>query len=189
MRRAAACLTALLLAALVTAGCSPSGAAGPAYHLAALRRLLVTRADVDLPGWTVTTPAGEEQSHTATAITYFARPGFTDSGLHSADATAQLSVILVATAGTAAARTTASTALSTATASLRSITTSGAVAIGTHGRQLAGRTKGDGALQTSVFFVEGRVAVTVTLSSSTSDQPSGVVAAVAKAQDVRLRAS
>ncbi|WP_375498100.1 hypothetical protein [uncultured Jatrophihabitans sp.] len=144
---------------------------------AALAAVLVTSPDVDLPGYTAMTPAGEDRPTTATAIRYFTAAG----GFR------QLSVTLVAAPDPAAARADAATAFRTAVDSLRSTTHSGAVAIGADGHRIAGRTKGYGALQDSIFFVEGSVSVAVTLSSSTPDQPPDLVTGVARAQDVKLR--
>ncbi len=168
--------SALASALLLIAACS-SGVSGPVYPLPALRALLVGAGDVDLAGYTPSTPTGEQQAGVATAIRYFtAASGFR-----------QLTVTLVATRNDAAARAASASALATAVSSLRSTSRSGPVAIGSHGRQLTGRTKGYGALQDSVYFVEGAVAVSVTLSSSTPDQPSGVATGVARSQDAKLR--
>jgi hypothetical protein len=167
----------LAVALLLVPACSSSGRDRPAPRLAALRALLVTPAEVNLPGYPATTPAGEERPGTATASRYFtAAAGFR-----------QLSVTLVATRDRAAARAASSAAVRTAVDSLRSTTRSGPVAIGTGGRRLTGRTKGYGALQDSIYFVEGSVAVTVTLSSGTPDQPPDLVTGVARAQDAKLR--
>jgi hypothetical protein len=187
MHRTSTPLPALtVLTLLLVAACSSSGDDGPAYHLAALKALLVTGRDVHLAGYLATTPDGEEQAHTATAVVYFNRAGFTDSGLHSSDVASQLSVTLVATAGAAAARAATDTAVSAAAAGLRGTAASTPTSLGSHGRQVAGRAKGDGARQVGVYFVEGDVAVSVILSSVV-DAPTIVARDVARAQDTKLR--
>ena len=188
MRRAAALVAGTLLTLLLVPACSSSGGARPAYRLAALTRLLVSVHDVALPGYAATRPDGEQQPHTTTATVYFNRAGFTDSGLHSSDTTSQLLVTLIATRSASAARTVQSAAVSAATATLRDAPTSTPVALGAHGREVAGRAKGDGAAQRGVYFVEGDVAVSVILSS-VDDQPVAVARNVARAQDAKLRAA
>lgn len=177
-----------IAALLLVPACSSSSGAGPAHHLTALKALLVTSRDVHLAGYTATAPDGEELAHTATAVVYFNRAGFTDSGLHSSDVASQLSVTLVATDGASAARAAADAAVSAATAGLRGTPASTPTALGTHGRQVTGRAKGDGAQQFGVYFVEGDVAVSVILSSA-AGRSATPVRDVARAQDTKLRAA
>ena len=178
-------LAALLLVPAGATACSASGDAGPTQHLTALETLLVTDRDVHLPGYTATTPDGEESARTATAVVYFNRAGFTDSGLHSSNVASQLSVTLVAASGAAAARAATDAAVSAATAGLRGAPASTPTALGTHGREVAGRAKGDGAQQFGVYFTEGDVAVSVILSSPTA-RSATPARDVARAQDVKL---
>lgn len=170
---------ALLLATLLLVGgpvaCS-SGFEQPAYGPRSLRALLVGSAEVDLPGYAATTPAGERQSGTVTAIMYFT----------TGDGFRQVTVTLLATPDGTAARRASATAVRTAVDSMRTVDAT-SVRVGTDGRHIAGRTKGYGALQDSIFFVEGPVAVSVTLSSSTPDRPPDLVTGVARAQDAKLR--
>ncbi|WP_375484496.1 hypothetical protein [uncultured Jatrophihabitans sp.] len=188
MRRAALVTALLPGALLVLPACSSSNDTRPAYRVPALIKLLVTARDVDLQGYTTTRPDGEEQPGAATATAYFNRAGFTDSGLHSSDVASQVTVTLVATSSPVAARARVDDAVASATAGLRDAPTSTPVGLGTHGREVAGRAKGDGAAQRGVYFADGEVAVSVIVSSVVA-QPATIARDVARAQDAKLRRS